>query len=87
MHTKESCVKDEKEAITAYFITFICEWVRDFDHWRARGQLLNHVRNLGIAAMRFAEKLDEIAAKTDNTHSPASFETDWREVFGVFRRR
>lgn len=87
MHTKESCVKHEREAITAYFIAFIHEWVRDFDHWRARGHLLIHVRNLGIAAMRFAEKMDEIAAKTDKAPNQTSFKTDWREIFGFFRRR
>lgn len=77
----------KQDEITARFVTFVNNWVGEFSHWRSRGQLLTHVRNLGIASMRFAEKLDELAAAEEGASAPPSVETNWREINGLFRRR
>ncbi len=69
------------------FAVFVGHWVGEYCHWKRRGQTLVHVRNLGVAAMRFAEKIDEIMDTDETNRQATSYATNWSEIHGFFRKR
>lgn len=77
----------EVDEVCEKFGVFVAQWVSEFAHWRGRGHLRTHVRNLGVATMRFAEKIDELTAEREGEKSLPSYEMNWGQIFGFLRKK
>lgn len=75
----------EQSEMHIRFCEFVQDWTLEFNHRQKLGQAVLHTRDLGIAAMRFAEHVAALAPKTEGTEARAPIEIDWRDVRGFLQ--